>query len=131
MSDQDLAKTEKKKVSAQEEMTWASDYFVPEVDIYETADRIYLDADMPGVHKEDVSIDIKDDVLTVEGRIALNQYDGKRSVYAEYPVGNYYRRFHLSQDIDQSAIEANLANGVLTLVLPKVAKAQPRQIMVE
>ncbi len=130
MSQVEIQKTEKKKVEQKDERTWAADYFVPEVDIFETDEAIVLDAEMPGVRKGDLSIDVRDDVLTIEGRIALDGYTGKRLVYSEYPVGNYYRRFELGKQIDQNRIEAATKDGVLTVTLPKVPKAMPRKIAV-
>jgi len=69
-------------------------------------------------------------LLTIVGQVATDMYAGRRPVYTEYNVGNYYREFALNEDIDESKIKATLRNGVLELELPKKEKAKPRQIEV-
>jgi HSP20 family protein len=122
----------KKKTEAQTpaEQTRAGLIFTPAVDIFETDQAISLLADMPGVLPENLSIDLKDNVLTLIGDV---QSPDKNEVdlYKEYQTGKYYRQFTLSEMIDQSKIEANLKEGVLNLILPKVAKPAARKIEVK
>ncbi|NLF30127.1 MAG: Hsp20/alpha crystallin family protein [Planctomycetes bacterium] len=101
--------------------------FVPATDIRQTNEAIVLTADMPGVRSEGVEITLADGVLTVRGTLA----EGHRregAAYAEYDVGDYQRSFSVSDAIDHDGIEAKMANGVLTLTLPK---KQPRQKRIE
>ena len=91
---------------------------------------LVLQADVPGVKKDDVEINLDKDVLTISGRVALDEYEGLRPVYSEFGVGNFYRRFSLGETIDQAAITADMNDGVLTVTLPKREKAQPRKITV-
>ena len=129
MSDaQNLAVREKQELAAKEEKTVPGRYFVPAADIYETDDALTVLLEMPGVERKDISISLKDNTLSVEGKIDFSKYQGMEPVYTEYPVGNYSRSFNLSQRIDQSAIQAQFRDGVLTLTLPKVKEAQPRRI---
>jgi HSP20 family molecular chaperone IbpA len=129
MSDtQNLAVREKQELAAKEEKTVPGRYFVPAADIYETDDVLTVLLEMPGVERKDISISLKDNTLSVEGKIDFSKYQGMEPVYTEYLVGNYTRSFNLSQRIDQSGIEAQLQDGVLTLTLPKVKEAQPRRI---
>jgi HSP20 family protein len=129
MSDtQNLAVREKQELAAKEEKTVPGRYFVPAADIYETDDALTVLLEMPGVERKDISISLKDNTLSVEGKIDFSKYQGMEPVYTEYLVGNYTRSFNLSQRIDQSGIEAQLQDGVLTLTLPKVKEAQPRRI---
>jgi HSP20 family protein len=123
-----LDQVEKKAVEKTEEMTWAGNTYRPEVDIWESAEAITIAADLPGVRKEDVEIDLREDVLTLHGRVGLKDYEGLRPLYGEYNVGNFFRRFTLGDVVDQSKIAANVTDGVLTLTLPKRAKAVPRKI---
>jgi HSP20 family molecular chaperone IbpA len=125
-----LEKVEKTPVEKTDEMTWAAATYRPDVDIWESREALTIAADMPGVRKEDLGIDLRDDVLTIQGRVQVNEYEGLRPLYGEYNVGNFYRRFTLSDAIDQERISANIADGVLTLTLPKRARAVPRRITV-
>ncbi|MBD0275324.1 MAG: Hsp20/alpha crystallin family protein, partial [Acetobacteraceae bacterium] len=75
-------------------------------------------------------IELKDDVLRVEGRIDSSKYGGMEPVYTEYGVGHWARSFALSDKVDRGRIGAQLEDGVLTLTLPKTADARPRRIAV-
>jgi HSP20 family protein len=122
----------KKKTEAQTpaEQTRAGLIFTPAVDIFETDQAITLLADMPGVMPENLSIDLKDNVLTLIGDVHSSD-KGEVDLYKEYQTGKYYRQFTLSEMIDQSKIEATLKEGVLNLILPKVAKPAARKIEVK
>jgi HSP20 family protein len=104
--------------------------YLPQVDIYETTDSLWLRADMPGVDEQAVEINVANGVLSIEGRVALQDYENLTPVYTEYNVGNYARRFTLSNEIDTDRIRARMTNGVLELELPKVERAKPRRISV-
>ena len=103
----------------------------PVVDIYETEKDIILMADMPGVKSKDLTIDLRDDTLTLSGDIEPFEHPDEQDMMIEYEVGKFYRQFTLSEVIDQSKIDANLGDGVLRLVLHKVEKAKPRRIEVK
>ena len=126
----DIETTEKKAIEKNEETTWAGQTYQPSVDIYENEQELVLQADVPGVRRDDVEIDLDQDVLTISGRVSLDDYDGLRPVYSEFNVGNFYRRFSLGETVDQARITADMSDGVLTVTLPKKEKAQPRKITV-
>jgi HSP20 family molecular chaperone IbpA len=84
---------------------------------------------MPGVD-EFLEVRVADGVLSLEGRVALQEYDSLSPVYTEYNIGNYARRFTLSNEIDLDRIKARMTNGVLELELPKSERAKPKQISV-
>jgi HSP20 family protein len=86
--------------------------------------------EMPGVVKENVDVNVENDILTIEGRIDYSKYEGLSPVYTEYNVGHYVRSFQISSKIEQGEISAELKDGVMTLVLPKAEKAKPRKIKV-
>ena len=88
-------------------------------------------ADIPGVKAPDLTIDLRDDTLTLSGEVKPLNRAGEEDIMIEYQVGRYYRQFTLAEVIDQSKIDAALNNGVLRLALPKLEKAMPRQIAIK
>jgi HSP20 family molecular chaperone IbpA len=103
---------------------------VPAVDIVENVDGIVLAADLPGVSKENLTIGVDGDTLTLEGAVSLGESASMQGVYAEVRVARYKRSFVLSRDLDASKIEASMKNGVLTLRVPRAEQAKPRRIEV-
>ena len=119
---------EKKQQHRPAEHTRSGRYFTPAVDIYENDKDIVLMADIPGVHTDDLSIDLRDDVLTLDAEVKAWECEGEKAVFQEFETGGFYRQFTLSELVDQSRIQARLKEGVLELILPKVEKAIPRKI---
>jgi HSP20 family protein len=111
------------------ERTRGGVFFTPRVDIYETATELILFADVPGVRPGDVDLNYEKGELVLHARVQPRQYPGQL-LYSEYEVGDFYRAFSIHESIDNSKIEAMCKNGILTVHLPKVAAAQPRQISV-
>ena len=112
------------------EKTYSVKVYVPEVDIFEQEDALIVKADMPGVEKSDVEVNLEDGILTIEGKINPKEYDNLRTLYSEYHVGHYRRQFTLGELIDQQKIEAKMENGTLNLTLPKAEKARPKTITI-
>jgi len=104
--------------------------YTPRVDILETEDQLMLYADMPGVKPEDVDISYENGELTVYGRCAPRQ-EQANYLLQEYGVGDYYRAFSISEQIDSERISAELKHGVLTVHLPKSEAVKPRRISVK
>jgi HSP20 family molecular chaperone IbpA len=129
MPEQEIATREKQQVQGTEK-TRSGRYFVPEVDISEYDDSLRLWADMPGVSDKDVTVGLKDGILTIEGSVSAEPYEKLAPLYTEYNVGNYFRQFTLNADIEEERISARMRNGVLTLELPKREQAKPRSIPV-
>src|SRR5688500_2624623 len=124
---QELSVREKREVAAKEERTVPGRFYVPHTDVYETEDALTVVMEMPGVGREDVGVELKDDVLRVEGRIDFGKYGGMEPVYTEYNVGHYARWFSLSDKVGRERIGAQVEDGVLTLTLPKTAEARRRR----
>ena len=99
----------------------------PAVDVWSDEGHVYLVADVPGASAESVDVTVERDRLTFE---ALAAAVPENLQYREFPQRLYRRTFRLSDEIDRSAIEANVANGVLRLRLPKAAEAQPMKVSV-
>lgn len=127
---QEIGLREKEEIKNHEgEPTKSGVYFSPVVDIFETDEAITLLADLPGVSKEQLDINIEDKQLTITGLI--NEQDQQvHPIYSEYSVGGYTRSFKLGDTIDQSKINAALKDGVLTLVMPKAERLKPRKIQI-
>lgn len=107
-----------------EGLTW-----VPEVDIMESKEAIVLHADLPGVKKENIDIDVHDGVLSLCATVDPLP-ERWRNVYSEYQPGGYCRRFTLGEQVDPAKITASLDNGVLTLTLPKADAHKPRKVAI-
>jgi HSP20 family protein len=85
---------------------------------------------MPGVSADGLAIDLRENVLTIEGSAGETMGEDERLVLREYETGSFRREFRLTNLIDQGGIDAALSNGVLRLTLPKAKAAQPRKIEV-
>ncbi|MDZ7841211.1 MAG: Hsp20/alpha crystallin family protein [Gammaproteobacteria bacterium] len=103
---------------------------VPDVDIYEDAEGIVVQADMPGVSRERLDIQVNKDSLTIEGEARIDMPEGMEAVSADIRSTHYRRSFVLSAELDTDKIDAKLGDGVLTLRIPKRAEARPRKIEV-
>jgi HSP20 family protein len=134
-----MADTESKALKAKDKMEITTPaeqmkpglVFTPAVDIFETDRELTVLADLPGVKAKDLTIDVRDDVLSLAGEVNPLEGPNEVVVLREYETGKYVRQFNLSEVIDQSKIEANLTEGVLRLILPKVEPATPRKIKVK
>ncbi|MDA3919927.1 MAG: Hsp20/alpha crystallin family protein [Salinisphaera sp.] len=104
---------------------------LPPADIYEEADAIRVVADMPGVSKDGLNIEVDGTELTISGDIRVDTPEGLTASYAEIRGSQYYRQFILGREIDKERISAEMDNGELTVVLPKKESHRPRQIEVK
>jgi len=126
-----LKPKEKKEITTPAEQMKPGLTFTPSVDIFETDREITVLADMPGVKAKDLTIDVRDDVLSLASDVDDPEGPNEVGVLREYETGKYVRQFTLSEVIDQSKIEADMTDGVLRLTLPKVEPAMPRKITVK
>jgi HSP20 family molecular chaperone IbpA len=101
----------------------------PLVDIFENNDELLVVADMPGVAKDNVSINFDKGQLTIEGRRSATT--GSGLLAAEFRPLDYHRTFLVPQGIDTDKIAAELQHGVLRVHLPKSAALKPRQIAIK
>lgn len=127
----DLQVKPKQELTSPAEQTRPGLVFTPSVDIFETDHEITLLADMPGVSADNLTIDLRENILTLTGEVAPFEGANEEDVLIEYEIGKYHRQFNLSNVIDQSKIDAKLNDGVLRLSLPKVEAATPRKIKIQ
>jgi HSP20 family protein len=106
----------------------SGNWFVPAADIYETPEEIVLVMDMPGVCFDCAHVNIVDDELVVTGHVTHGEDQDDYVLYREYDVGHYHRHFGLASATDRDEIQASMADGVLTVILPKVEEFKPRRI---
>jgi HSP20 family molecular chaperone IbpA len=100
----------------------------PPVNIFEDAEGITLEADMPGVSKDRLQVQVDQDRLLVEGGVEFPMPEGMEALYADVRATRYSRSFALSRELETANIEANLKDGVLRLRIPKRAEVRPRKI---
>ncbi|MBN8453154.1 Hsp20/alpha crystallin family protein [Accumulibacter sp.] len=101
---------------------------LPPVDVIEDASGITLYADLPGVTKDKLHLQIEADTLTIEGEIDLEMPGGMEASHAEVSLPRYRRVFTLSKELDAGKVAAEFNQGVLKLSIPKAEHAQPRKV---
>ena len=103
-------------------------YLRPLVDIYEDTSGITLKADLPGVSREQLEVQVEGDTLTLQGDVAIDMPEDMEATYADVNTMRYRRSFTLSRELETDKISAEIKNGELTLSMPKRAELQPRKI---
>jgi HSP20 family protein len=133
MADESKAMETRKQeaVSPYEERTRQRPLFVPRADIYETEDDIVVVADVPGTDENNVEITLEKNILTINAYPSNDPPKDFTVVYSEYGLGDYQRRFAISNEIDRDKIEAQVKDGVLRLRLPKAGPSKTRKITVK
>ncbi len=102
----------------------------PPVNIFENDKGITVQADMPGVSKDRLDIQIDKDTLSIEGVSEVPMPDGMEALHADVHSTLYRRNFSLSSELDGEKADASLKDGVLTLSIPKREQFKPRKIEV-
>lgn len=105
-------------------------YMTPPVNVLEDATGITLYADLPGVPKDNLSLSVESDTLTIEGELGLTVPEAMQATHAEISLPRFRRAFTLSKELDADKVSAEFKQGVLKLHIPKAAQAQPRKINV-
>ena len=129
MAEEISSKTQTKSTGA--ERTRDSRTYIPRVDIYEAGENLYLLADMPGTYESGVKITLEKDILTIRADIDESIYGQRKATYTEYGIGDYYRQFTLSDEIDREKIEASMKDGILKIVLPKTEPYKTKKIAIQ
>lgn len=101
---------------------------LPPVDVIEDAAGITLYADLPGVAKDHLHLQVESETLTIEGEMSLDLPNGLESTHLEVSSPRYRRVFSLSKELDLDKVTADFDQGVLKMRIPKAAHAQPKKI---
>lgn len=111
-----------------EEILSRQNSVIPSSDIYENPDEYILVANMPGVARNQIQIKVIDESLVVFGKINYDEVISRDYILNENEIGNYFRKFRISDSIDVSKISAKYDNGQLIVNLPKKESVKPRTI---
>ena len=108
-----------------------SGMWTPAVDIYENNDSVVVKAELPGVEKDQISVEVKDGILSLRGERKFEKEVKEESYHRiERSYGSFQRSFSLPVSVDQEKVTAHFRNGVLEVTLPKKEQAKPKQIQV-
>ena len=119
------------KLSADTDVTNVTG-FTPSVNTREGEYAYHVEVDLPGVKKEDINVDLKDDVLTISGERKTKSEINEKDYYKqECSYGKFQRSFTLPEDTDAENIEANSEDGVLEVVIPKLKKVEKETKKIE
>jgi len=105
------------------------EYVTPPVNIYETKTDYVLEAEMPGVNKDGLEVTLEGNEITIHGRRVMETTAGEPLLRERYPA-EFRRVFEIDPALDTGKISAKVEQGLLTLVLPKSSRQQPRRIAV-
>lgn len=112
-----------------ERSAWSRD---PVVDIYDNDENIVIKAELPGIDKKDIVVDLKGGVLTLKGeRSTANEINEKKYYRRERTFGKFERAFTLPKDVDPEKIRADYTDGVLQIKIPKPEVKKPKKITVQ
>ena len=129
MAEKTVATTDTQEMTTRAEGTRTQErYVTPAVDIYETPAGLVVMADLPGVTRDRLDVQVDNYILTIRGQAA--HLLSVEPLHREYELVNYFRQFELSDKVDQGKITADLKHGVLTITLPRTEAASPRKVAV-
>ena len=114
-----------------EEVLETESVVAPFVDVYETDDDFHLVANMPGVTRDDVKLKLEEESLSIFGKVNYKDLKNRKYILNENEIGNYYRKFRISNSVDETKVEARFENGQLTIKLPKHDRIKPRTIEIK
>jgi HSP20 family protein len=112
-------------------LTGAGPAWLPPIDIYETADRFVIIAELPGMSREQIHVGIQDDEVTLSGEQPARALPCEHVLQIERGHGRFSRRFALGSPVDAERVTADLKEGVLTVTLPKRTTRGPHRIDVQ
>jgi HSP20 family protein len=105
--------------------------WLPDVDIRETKDEFVLYMALPGVKKEDVQTEIKDNLLAISGKRAVKNDEDDNWLRREIPSGQFYRAFKIGAQVKSDAVKAAFKDSILEIHIPKADAEKPNKIQIE
>lgn len=106
--------------------------WIPAMDLVETEDHLVLRADLPGLDRDDIDIEVKDGVLTVSGERKAQHEDKREGFHrVERSFGRFSRSLELPKGVDPGSVSAGFEKGVLEVRMPKPAERKPTRIEIE
>jgi len=115
----------------QQRASYSDAALTPPVDVVEDSTGITVFADLPGVSRDKLALQVESDTLTIEAETAIALPEDLQSSHTEVALARFRRVFTLSKELDTEKVSAQLSNGVLMLRIPKSERAQPRRIAVQ
>lgn len=113
-------------------MPFANSYQFPLVNIYDRKDEFTVIAEIPGLKKEDISITIRDNMMTISGKRTVEEHNKNYSVLrCELPEGEFQKTLRMPAKVKESDVKASYEDGILRITLPKSEEVRPRQITIE
>ncbi len=104
----------------------------PALDISEDKGSLRVTAELPGMDKKDIAIEVKEGILTIRGEKKMEEESKDRNFHRiERRYGSFYRALALPETVDTARVEASFKNGVLTLSLPKREESKPKTITIK
>ncbi len=128
MENKEMVPVKEKGTNFINDLLNTQNYISPLVNIYETDDEFVLTANMPGVVRDNVKVRVEGDMLIIFAAIQYEEATNRNYILNEGEIGNFYRTFKISDNVDQSNIEAKYDNGQLVVNLQKKEKVKPRKI---
>lgn len=122
---------DEKTSATRDQQAAESPALLPPVDVIEDASGITLYADLPGVPKDKLQLEVDGDTLLIEGQIDLRTRQGLEATHAEVSLPRFRRVFTLSKELDPAKLQAQLKQGVLQVHIQKAEHAKPRRISVQ
>ena len=106
--------------------------FYPAVDIIEGDKKVNLRAELPGMKKEDVHVEVNDDTITLRGERKIEKEDKKQNYHRiERSYGSFHRSFSLPDTVDRGKIEAHYKDGILEVTIPRGEEAKPKAVQID
>lgn len=123
------ANSDERGLPVREETRSREKFLSPAVNIIETEEGLTLTADVPGATRDNLNVDVEKGILTISAPISRSM-PGTPG-YTEFELADYYRQFAIPESLDHAKATADLANGILTLKIPKAEAAKPRKIEIK